>query len=127
MGLSIFADMVSAGLDLVRGVAGECVTYDTGSHEYPINAVPADGERREDVGNRIALQSEDQDWLIGKEELTPCLPQNGFPREGHLIRRRLGNRLLTYSITAVPDGQCWRWSDTGHTQYRIHSKLIKQT
>lgn len=44
------------------------------------------------------------------------------PQRGDLIEEVVGGVTHVYRVQPAEDGECWRWSDPYHRQYRIHAK-----
>lgn len=44
------------------------------------------------------------------------------PKVGDLIEETIGDVVTTDQVANGPGQQCWRYSDRGETQYRIHTQ-----
>lgn len=67
---------------------------------------------------------ETRDFLVAAEELVI----GGVPVEpviGDRIQETVAGDRITYEVVSVNNEPCFRWSDPGRTQLRIHSLRIK--
>lgn len=124
--MSLLSDAISFGLGVVRGVAGERVVYEAdGGISFMIeSATPLVGRQKEDLADRIAVQSNELDWGVPRSAM--WFDGNEIiPAKGHVIRRTIGGRTERYALTPRDGDQPWSWSDEGgHTQYRLHTLMI---
>lgn len=125
--MSWFSDQIAAGLGQIRQAAGVPVVFFDGTNTIEIDdAVPLRGSERDELGNRMALQADEQDWGIKADKIAV----NGVriePLSGYTITRTIHGESLTYALTASQGEKPYTWSDPdGRTTYRLHSKLIKR-
>lgn len=123
--MSWFSDQIASELAVHRQHAGEPAVYRRNGVDINVTAQPTQPERPANEERRMVVQSDSVDFLIGRSELT----HNGTefePTIDHTITVTIGAVSLTYGVVELDGEQCWRWSDTGHSQYRIHAKLVRK-
>lgn len=116
--MSRFADLIAKGLERIREVAGETVTYRRGAQSVSVTAVTGRSEYStvDETGMPVANQS--RDFLV---------PTDGFELGGSPVEPKVGDVIeeqdgQTHFVTALGDGQPWQWSDAARTTMRIHTK-----
>lgn len=122
--MSVFSDIIGAGLGLNRQLAGELITYRRGSDEIDeLKAKPRGGERLVERSGSAVLLTDEMEWLIKADEL--LLDETAIqPMKGDEIDWTIGGETLTFKLLQ-PAGmeQCWKWADRGHTHYHVFCKL----
>ena len=117
--MSHFEDRIARGLQRVRQFAGNQVTYRRGAQSATVTAVTGQTEFDTLDDNGMPVKQIARDFLIATSELVlggePVEPQ-----AGDLIEERDG----TVNKVLPVNGHCWKWSDTGKTQRRIHTKEV---
>lgn len=122
--MSIFSDIVGAGLGINRTIGGESITYtEPGGEPITLTAKPRGGERLEERNGSATLQTDEMEWLIARDELLI----NGAPvrpKKGAVIEWTCRGETLTMTLLK-PTGmeQCWKWADRGHSHYHVFCKL----
>jgi hypothetical protein len=110
--------MLSTGL---KDAAGVSVTYSrTGQTSLSLTVVPGRTvfASNQDGGARIEFG--DRDYLIVASELT-----YGEPALGDRIAETIDSVTTTFEVQTPNTGEpAWRWSDPGHTRWRIHTKQV---
>ena len=108
---------LSAGLSLARVAAGSPVTITRGASTIAATAVQGQSQKVT-IGEDTETTVDAVDWLIAAAAYT-----HGTPAIGDIIARQVGATTYTYTVESLLVGQsCWDWSDTGKTQYRIHTR-----
>jgi len=107
-----------SGLALARSVAGIAVTVTRDSTTINISKAMQGQTSKQPLGDDTEITVDTADWLIAVSDYTI-----GTPANGDIITRTLSGTTYTYTVE-TPDyaQQCWDWSDTSKTQYRIHSR-----
>jgi hypothetical protein len=115
--MSVFRDLVDAGLSLIRDAAGESIRYYRGDKFRDMVAVPGNGQRK----GQPVIGSQ-QDWLIEIAEMRKfcCLPRT--PERGDLIEIKIANSRLRYEVLPQDGEDVYRIEN--FSQLRVHSKLI---
>jgi hypothetical protein len=77
-----------------------------------------------DSGFGTIERLESRDYLVD----VSALVVNGKqvePKRGSQVRERIGNVVLVYEVMPFGGEPHFRWHDTYHTRYRIHTKHVK--
>ena len=116
MKLSSHERALSAGLSATRRAMGIPVTYTRGATTLTVSkAVQGDTFKAELDGVIVEFQ----DWLISVADLSPL----SAPEIGDLITRNIDGTDYVFTLEHPSEGRpSWDWSDTGKTQYRIHTR-----
>lgn len=120
-----FSELFSGALATLRGVAGETVTYTRGVHSVELSATLGNSriEILEASGSVTVVDA--RDFLIAVEDLV-LNSVAVTPRPGDTIAEECGGITYTYRVLDLPTDQCYRFSDSGRTQFRIHAKLVSK-
>lgn len=121
--VSVFSKIIKAGLAVNRKIRGEAIVYRRGDIRLPILDAKLNANDRIEVQDGQAiLQFDAVEWRIGRADL------------GELLQPRVNDRIeftdadgveLEYAVFAPQDlRQCWRWTDNGHSEFSIFSKLF---
>lgn len=118
---TLFAGLKSWLPAMARQVAGVSVTYTRGGTRAAIT--PLEGRTvfasQLDGGPRIEFG--DRDYLIEADDLTAF----GEPALGDRIVETLADAERVWEVTTPGTGEpAWRWSDPGHTRYRVHTTQV---
>lgn len=121
-----FSEIFSGALATLRGVAGETVTYTRGANSVTLSASLGNSriEIMESSGAVTVVDS--RDFLIAVEDLV-LNSVAVTPRTGDTITETCGGITYVYRVLDLPTDQCYRFSDVGRTQFRIHTKLVSKT
>jgi len=118
-----FDSAVAGMAKAVRRSRGVPVTYQRGADALPLTAVPAEDRYLADDGHGLLQQHFVRDYLLPAADLDfgggPT-----EPRRGDLIRQAFGDAVKVYEVVALGGEPHWRFSDSGHTVLRVHTKLI---
>lgn len=119
--MSRFDDQLKRGLERLRSVAGKTVTYRRGAQAVALQAVTGQSEYStvDDAGMPVANQS--RDFLVAAAELV-LDGEEVEPKVGDVIEELDGTRVRTHIVIALGDDQPWRWSDSGRSTRRVHTK-----
>lgn len=122
-----FQSAIAAAIRTNRSIAGVPVTYSRTAGSVVLTVTPgrSESEATDDQGSATRVRS--RDYLIDAATLVIG---------GSAVEPRPGDRITEGSTTAggsvyevdnMPGEPCWRWSDTGRTTYRVHTKYIGLT
>ncbi|MEO0966547.1 MAG: hypothetical protein AAFY08_15705 [Planctomycetota bacterium] len=119
--MSVFSNSIGTVLSSIRAVAGESVTVTRGASPTPgVNAVRGDAaasaQRRGD-GDVVENAT---DWLVAAADYAVD-GQVTLPRRGDTITDAGGH---VYEVRPNAGGAAFRYSDSGHTQLRISTRLV---
>ena len=115
--MSKFEDRIAQQLARLRKFAGNPVVYRRGSQSATVTAVTGQTEydATDDAGMPVAQTS--RDFLIGTSDLVLGGVQIE-PLAGDVIEQADGTKNKVLPV----NNHCWKWSDTGKSQRRIHTK-----
>lgn len=121
------SDTIGRRLTATRTRRGVAVTYvqtgESGDPETAITKALKTKPTRSGSDAKGAVHTvQADDWLIGVADL-PALPQRD-----DLIRYVTGGETRTYKVLPINGTRgeaCFRYSDAGESQVRIHTKLTK--
>lgn len=119
--MSVFGTSIATALSSLRQVAGESVTVTRGALSTPgVNAARGDAaasaQRRGD-GDVVENAT---DWLIATADYAVD-NEATLPRRGDTITDAEGH---VYEVRPNAGGAAFRYSDAGHTQLRISTRLV---
>lgn len=119
--MSAFGDAIAAGLDSIRDVAGEKVTYWRGDDSTgELAAVPGLSPSGSSRVNEVPIEDFSRDWIFKVSELVI----NGdviTPRTGDQVRQTINGVEVIYEV--LSDGnQVYRFCDRGRTRIRVHTR-----
>ncbi len=107
----------------LRALEGVTVTYRRGEESFEVTAVIGSTkvEIADQNGRRVRVEV--RDYLLASADLLideqPIEPQNG-----DVIEQTIGTNVNSYEVTPLGADDCWRFSDPGQLEYRIHTKRI---
>jgi hypothetical protein len=115
---SAFERAITAGLRASRLMSGVSVTVTRGATTITVSDAVQGVTQKQSRGEESEITVDAADWFISVVAYTL-----GTPANGDIIVRVIDGVSYTYSVE-TPDysTQCWDWSDTAKTQYRIHSR-----
>lgn len=105
----------------MRSLKSEPIVYNDGDGPVPLLAAVGSTAFRQTDQNGIGTIQRTVDFLIDPVDLH----RDGVsltPNEGHTILR--SNTGETHELLPVNGEPCWRWSDHGQTQLRLHTQKI---
>lgn len=118
MTLSFHERALQAGLGLARSVAGVSITITRNATTITVSNAIQGVTEKAPLGEEGEITVDAADWLIPAAAYTL-----GTPADGDIIVRNVNGTAYTYTVETPQYGtQCWDWSDTGKTQYRVHSR-----
>ena len=116
--MSAFERALSAGLNASRRVAGTEVLVTRGASTITVSFAIQGQTSKVPIGADTESTVDAADWFISAAAYT-----FGVPAVGDIITRVIDGTTYTYTVETPDFGmQCWDWSDTAKTQYRIHSR-----
>lgn len=122
--MSGFTTAIGAALKAARALKAEPILYSDGNGTIPLTAAVGSTTFRQTTREGISEVQRTTDFLIDPADL--C--RDGIriePDAGHtIIRTGTGEQFEAMPINGEP---CWRWSDTGQTQRRIHTQKTGDT
>lgn len=121
--MSSFQDAIAAAGDTLAITAGVEVTYRRGDACKKLTAIPGQSTFTVDEGFGALVKIRSRDYLIAACELVLSGSQ-ATPQRGDLIEEKVGTKTHVHEVLR-PDGadQVWRYSDSGRTRIRVHTKL----
>jgi hypothetical protein len=115
---SAFENAITAGLKMSRRVAGVSVTVTRGVTTITVDKAIQGQTQKRPLQENSETTVDSADWFISVAEYTL-----GTPAVGDIITRVIDGTSYVYTVETPDYGmQCWDWSDTAKTQYRIHSR-----
>lgn len=130
--MSVFANVLAAGLTAVRGIAGGQVRFKSGDKYCDV--VAARGRSSADGDNEFDMLDtfQSDDFLIAAADLLLYDPGDDSietephePQRGDSIDVVAGDKTFTYEVNLQGNAKPWRWSDPETmTELRIHTKLV---
>lgn len=118
MAFSAFERAITAGLNSSRLMAGSPVTITRGATTITVSRAVQGQTSKISLSDESEATVDAADWFIAASDYTL-----GTPTIGDLIVRIIDGTTYTYTVESPAIGmQCWDWSDTAKTQYRIHSR-----
>lgn len=124
--MSVFSNIVAAGLEMGQSVRAEAVTYRTANgDEATVQASPRKPRSSNKMIRAEALDAGLMDWVIA----VTALKINGVlwePRRGDQIDWQKGENVLTFDVLPQDGESHFEPRDSGRSQWRIHSKLVGQ-
>lgn len=118
-----FDSAVAGMAKAVRRSRGVPITYCRGGDALALTAVPAEDRYLADDGHGLLQQQFVRDYLV----LAADLDFGGGPtepRQGDQIKETIDGQVKVYEVVALGGEPHWRYSDSGHTVVRIHTKLV---
>lgn len=97
------------------------VTYTTGSGSVTLKATVGASNTAEVLDGQVVNASREADFLIRAVDLVVA-SLAVIPARGHRISRVVNGKRYFYSVTPTENDQCWRWADSEHEVYRVHTK-----
>jgi hypothetical protein len=121
-----FQKLIDEAMNAVAGVAGVYVTYYRGDDYTVIRATPGQTDFQMDTGDGAVVEFRSRDFFISVCDLK-LNDEAITPKRGDQIVERDGNQNIVFEVSD-PSGsdQPWRYSDTGRTHFRIHTKQRNQ-
>jgi hypothetical protein len=102
-------------------VAGVSVTYTRGATTRTITALEGRTVFSSQLDGGPRIEFGDRDYLIEAADLTAF----GEPQLGDRITEVIGSTTRVWEIKTPGTGEpAWRWSDPGHTRYRVHTVQV---
>jgi len=117
--MSQFAAALAAGLGSIRTLAGEPITYHAGDVVVEI-ALATRGQTtyESESESGVVITTRGVDFLVAVADLVDDQDAPIEPAAGHWLEAAG----TVYEVLPVSDHKCYRFSDPGRTQYRIHTK-----
>lgn len=117
--MSTFADEIADALADVRAETGISATYLRGATEIDLTEVGRGTKVfRFTDEYQTTKRTETSDFFIEASQL------DLEPTIGDRIQETVGDQLYTYELVSINNEPCFRWSDPGHTQLRIHTLKV---
>ena len=122
--MSLLNTINAAGLAAVHAAKSETVRYTTETAEISeLLAQPTKPVNHAEPTGRM-IDCKELDWIVQVDELqlneVPFLPTSG-----HHVVWTLGNQVRVYEVLERDRDQVFEYRDSGHTQFRIFTKLIE--
>jgi hypothetical protein len=115
----LFSDQLAGGLAAIRSIAGDQVIYEGDAGQAIVSAVLGATRYEAEDANGVSVTAIATDFLVAVAELV-IDGQPVTPAPGHRITRGAE----VYELMMLGDEPCFRFSDPGHTQYRLHTKQV---
>lgn len=124
-GAAFVADTLAAvaadSFAYVRGAGG------TNERRFPVPAVLGQAEKvtaQPAEVNNAEVAANEWDFIVRVADFPAALCE---PREGDRLCQTVGGTDRVYEVSPPTYGTepAWRYADPHHTQYRIHTKLLK--
>jgi hypothetical protein len=116
--LSAFDHFIADGLSSIRAFAGRSITYRRGTHFITFCAVKGSTTFDSTDQDGVAFQYVSTDFIFDACDLV-LNDEATEPKDNDLIVLD-GD---TYQVSRPGGSQSWRYSDTGKSQIRVHTKL----
>lgn len=122
--MSGFSTAIAAALKAARDLKAEPILYSDGNGTIPLTAAVGSTDFRQTSRDGVSEIQRTTDFLIDPADL--CRGGSRIdPDAGHTITRtETGERFEAMPVGGEP---CWRWSDAGQSQLRIHTQKIGDT
>lgn len=115
---TLFAKLKSWLPGQAAQVAGVTVTYTRGAVTRTVAALEGRTVFASQMDGGPRVEFGDRDYLIEAADLTAF----GDPQLGDRITETLNGVSRTWEVKTPGTGDpAWRWSDPGHTRYRVHT------
>ena len=118
-----FDSAVAGMARAVQGSRGVSVTYHRGGDVLPLTATPAEDRYLADDGHGLLQQHFVRDYLLLAADLDFGQGPTE-PARGDQIKQAFGDTVKVFEVVAMGGEPHWRYSDSGHTVLRIHTKLV---
>jgi hypothetical protein len=103
-------------------VAGVTVTYTRGGTTRTLSALEGRTVFASQQEGAPRIEFGDRDYLIELADLTAF----GDPQIGDRITETLAGVQRVFEVRTPGTGEpAWRWSDPGHTRYRVHTTRVQ--
>lgn len=110
-------DQIAAALTKVRETCGDSITYSRGSQSLTVTeAVQSSTPFRITEVNGRSFVQRSTDWLVDVDALDIL----GLPEIGDRITATINGSSKTFEVVEFNGEPCYRFSDQGRTQLRIH-------
>lgn len=122
-----FTNAIAGALSTLQSVAGGHVRYRRGDATIDLpRAVRGVSRYESEDGRGLVTDYAMEDFLFASAALI-LAGVRVEPEAGDQIEQTVGDQVLVYELMS-PGGQepAWRYSDTGRTQLRVHTKLVAQ-
>ncbi|WP_020473381.1 hypothetical protein [Zavarzinella formosa] len=105
-----------------KKAAGVAVVYVQKSSgiRLPLTPIPGRTVFTSNLEDRARVEFGDRDYLIEAVDLA-----TGEPAIGDRVIETIDGATTTFEVMPTNTGEpAWRWSDPGHTRWRIHMKQV---
>ena len=124
--MSLFQDAAAGGLDSIRQAAGVTVTIRRGGiASAPVVAGKgtSDFVQETDDGSSASWRTDDYLIAVADYAIEGVAVK---PEPGDQIEETLGTESAVSEVIKNGGEPCWRYSDRGQRQYRIHTQRISE-
>jgi hypothetical protein len=119
--MSSFREAIASGLGTIRDVAGQSVMFSDGVNSANITgATKTRGQSLVNQAMGVFTTLEQWDFLLDPSQIV---------LGGVTVKPVGGNQITTangsvYEVMENSGEPAWRWSDSGKTQIRVHTKMV---